>query len=112
MRGAIGDIVAAGAADLSVALMNECAAVATASGFPPAGKLLDQVRAMVTQPGSSQTSSMFRDMERQGRIESDQIIGDLVRRAGDRLPAGALLRIVLAHLKSYEARRAREDAAA
>ena len=45
MRAAIGDIVAAGAADLSTGLLDECAAIAASEGFPPRKPFLDGVRA-------------------------------------------------------------------
>ena len=45
MRAAIGDIVAAGGADLATGLLDECAAVATAQGFPPRQALLERARA-------------------------------------------------------------------
>ena len=35
MRAAVGDYVAAGAADLAISLLTECASIAAAQGFPP-----------------------------------------------------------------------------
>jgi 2-dehydropantoate 2-reductase len=107
MRAAIGDIVAAGAADLSSTLLDECAAIAARQGFPPRPESIQRSRAMLTAPGSTTKASMLHDIERGAPIESEHIVGDLLRR-GD--PAASpLLRIALAHLKSYEARRARES---
>ena len=51
---------------------------------------------------------MLRDIERRAPIEADHIIGDLLRRSNEQAGASPLLRIVYAHLKAYEARRARE----
>ena len=65
MRAAIGDIVAAGAADLATALLDECAAIAAAQGFAPRrGGDAAQPRPMFTAPGSPLTASMLRDIER------------------------------------------------
>lgn len=108
MRSAIGDIVEAGGAPVVEALIADCAAIATAQGFPPREAMRKRVTAMFTTPGSLMTSSMARDMEAGNRVESEQILGDLLRRAGD-LPAPTL-RMAYIHLKSYEARRARETA--
>ena len=47
---------------------------------------------------------MLRDIERQAPIEADHVIGDLLRRGAP--GASPLLRVALAHLKTYEARRA------
>jgi 2-dehydropantoate 2-reductase len=50
---------------------------------------------------------MLKDVERNAPIEADQVIGDLLRRGDPQPGAHPLLRLVLAHLKTYEARRAR-----
>jgi 2-dehydropantoate 2-reductase len=109
MRAAIGDIVAAGATDVVTGLLDESAAIATAQGFPPRQPAIERTRDSYTRPGSTMTASMLRDIERGGPIEADHIIGDLLRRGGN--PAASpMLGIVHAHLKAYEARRARETA--
>jgi 2-dehydropantoate 2-reductase len=109
MRASIGDIVAAGAAPIVMSLLAESSAIAAAEGYPPRTPAIERARDAYTKPGSTMTASMLRDMERGGPIEADQIIGDLLRRGGDPA-ANPTLRAVLAHLKSYEARRARETA--
>jgi len=112
MRAAIGDIVATGAADLATALLAECADVAARQGFALRPEALERTRVILTTPGSPLMASMLRDIERGAPTEADHILGDLLRRAevagADRAP---LLRIACAHLRAYEARRAREQAA-
>ena len=108
MRASIGDIVAAGATDLATAMLDECAAIAGAQGFPPGQSFMQRSRAMLTTAGSGLTASMFRDIERGAPIEADHVLGDLLRRAGERTGLSPLLRTANAHLKAYEARRARE----
>jgi 2-dehydropantoate 2-reductase len=54
---------------------------------------------------------MLRDIERGAPTEADHVIGDLISRAGAPQPETALLRIAYTHLKAYEARRKREQAA-
>jgi len=108
MRASIGDIVAAGGADLATALLEECAAIAVYNGYPPReGSLRNSVQAL-TAPGSTMTASMFRDIERAAPIEAEQILGDLLRRAGRQGADRALLHVACAHVRAYEARRLRE----
>lgn len=108
MRGTVGDIVAAGAGDLAVALLDECAAIAARTGYPPSESFMQRNRALLTTPGSVLAASMYRDIERGGRTEGDHIIGDLLRR-GEGGPT-SVLRIADAHLRTYEVRRLREQA--
>lgn len=111
MRASIGDIVAADAADLSVALVNECAGIAARHGFAPRPAAFERFRTMFTTAGSPLMASMLRDIERGSRIEADHILGDLLRRSGEASDKISLLRIAYAHLKAYEARRQREQTA-
>jgi 2-dehydropantoate 2-reductase len=111
MRATVGDIVAADAAGLSMALLDECCAIAAAQGFAPTAANVARMRGMLTAPGSTFAASMLRDIEGGAPIEADHIVGDLTRRAGTQRDH-ALLRIAAAHLRAYEARRARGAAAA
>jgi 2-dehydropantoate 2-reductase len=106
MRAAVGDIVAAGAADRTLALYDEIASVAAAQGFAPRPPVAQRGRTMLTTPGSPFTASMLRDVESGRAIEADHMLGDLLKRSGktDGLP---MLRLAYAHLKAYESRRAR-----
>ena len=104
MRGTVADYLAAGGGGLAAALVDECAAIAGRQGFPPGEAALAKVRTELTVP-SGLTASMLRDLERQAPIEADHVIGDLLGRGEP--GASPLLTIVLAHLKTYEARRAR-----
>lgn len=108
MRAAVCDIMAADAKDLTLALLDECAAIAAANGHKPGAAIFARQQAMLTAPGSTLAASMLRDIERGAPIEADHIVGDLLRRGagtGDH----PVLRIAHAHLKAYEARRAREN---
>ncbi len=111
MRSTVGDIVAAGAADLATSLLAECAAIAASEGFPPRDAAMQRSRALLTAAGSGLTASMLRDVERNARTEADHVLGDLLRRGGDSTGPSSLLRIAYAHLATHEARRARIEAA-
>lgn len=106
MRAAVGDIVAAGGADLARQMIGECAAIAAAAGYPPREAASARTTAMFTEAGSTITASMLRDIEAGGRIEADHVVGDLLSRAPDRATA-RLLSVAHVHLKAYQARRAR-----
>ena len=108
MRASIGDIVAASAAGYASTLLDECAAIAASQGYPPRPAPFQQSLAWLTAPGSPLVASMFRDIERNAPTEADHMIGDLLRRGEEQGLASPLLRVAHAHLRAYEARRARE----
>lgn len=108
MRASVGDIVAAGGADLARALLNECAAIASEEGFPTSTAATEKGLSILTKAGSTLTSSMFRDIEHGSPIEADHIVGDLLLRGDKNGFVSPLLRVLNTHLKSYEARRRRE----
>ncbi|HXT80862.1 MAG TPA: 2-dehydropantoate 2-reductase [Acetobacteraceae bacterium] len=111
MRSSVGDIVAAGAADLASALLDECAAIAASQGFPPDATVLQRSRTLLTAAGSGLTASMLRDVEHNARTEVDHVLGDLLRRGEGPAGVPTLLRIAYAHLCAYEVRRGRPRAA-
>ena len=108
MRAAVGDIVAADAQQIPLGLLQECSAIAAANGFAPREAAMSTGRSVLTAPGSVFTASMLRDIEQGGRIESDHIVGDLLKRAPAAVTA-PLLSTAHAHLRAYEARRKRES---
>ena len=110
MRGAFGDIAAGGGSQYASDLFAECCAVAAKNGFAPGDTAVKRSLGMLTAAGSPIAASMLRDIERGARIESDHIVGDLLARGGGQ--DYPLLQIAYAHLRTYEARRQREQAAA
>jgi len=110
MRAAIGDIVAANGAHLTLRLLDECAAIAQREGQPLPPQALDRIQQTLTAPGSTMTASMLRDVESHFPTEADHILGDLLNRGNHHGLASPMLEIAYTHLKSYEARRRREPA--
>jgi 2-dehydropantoate 2-reductase len=109
MRGTVGDIAAAGAAGLMEALLNECRHIAASQDQMISPDVLQRIRLLLTEPGSTLTTSMLRDLERGFRTEADHVLGDLLHRQSElAVNSPSLLRIAYLHLKTYEARRARE----
>ncbi len=109
MRAPVGDIVAApGGREAAFALLAECCAIAERAGFAPERTVVENARAMLSAAGSPLTASMCRDLLQGGEVEADHVLGDLLARSG-RKPGDApsVLSIAYAHLKAYEAGRAR-----
>ncbi|HEU4627143.1 MAG TPA: 2-dehydropantoate 2-reductase [Steroidobacteraceae bacterium] len=112
MRASLGDIVTAGGGDLSLALRDECVEIAKAAGFAPRDTAVQRITAAITHAGSTLSASMLRDIERGARTEGEHILGDLLRRAPSNTRPLSMLRLAYIHVKAYEARMAREAAAA
>jgi len=103
MRGAIGEIVdAPGGADLSLKVLDESAAVATACGHKPSEALLSRHAAAMTAPGSPLTSSMYRDLRKGAPVEADHILGEFIERGGAHEVATPLLRAAFINLRVYQ----------
>jgi len=105
MRGTIGQIVAApGGTELSIALLNESAAGASACGHKPSEDFLSRNAAAMTKTGSSLTSSMYRDLRKGAPVEADHILGDLIERGSVHGVATPLLKAALVNLRVYQDR--------
>ncbi len=113
MRAAIGDICASpGGTDFVIGVLEECRSIAAAEGYLVREESFKRSRDMLTAAGSTLTASMLRDIERNGPIEADHIVGDLLGRGKTHGISGehSFLKIAYAHLKAYEARRNRTGA--
>ena len=107
MRTTVGDIVAAGGAELATALLAECTAIAADSGFRPSEASRARSLRTLTASGSTITASMLRDIERGGPTEVEHVLGDLMRRRTPPNDLPAILRIAYLHVGAYEKRRQR-----
>jgi 2-dehydropantoate 2-reductase len=112
MRGAFGDIAAAGGTKYASDMFAECRAIAANNGFNPGDTAVKRGLGMLTAQGSPIAASMLRDIERSAPIEADHIVGDLLARGGPRPGDYPLLQLAFAHLRTYEARRQRDKAGA
>ena len=103
MRGTIGEIVdASGGAELSIELVNESAAVATACGHKPSEALLSRHAGVLTAPGSPLTSSMYRDLRKGAPVEAEHILGDFIERGAAHGVATPLLKAAFVNLRVYQ----------
>ncbi len=104
MRGNIGEIEAIGGADLSRAILTECSAISTACGYAPGAAFLARTEKVLTTRGSSLTSSMYRDLNKNAPVEVDQILGDLLERGRKFDVTALLLEAACVNLRIYQAR--------
>ena len=106
MRASIGAVAATddGAA-IASELLEECSAVAAASGYALRPEFLAKSHAMMTERNSPGTSSMLRDMLRGGATEQDHILGDMRARASALEIPTPILRVARAHMQAYEVMR-------
>jgi len=108
MRASVGEIVATNEGRaLNEAMFAACEAVSAASGYPVRAQARTRGLEFLTKAGSPMTASMLRDLEAGGRVEADQIVGDMLRRGRALNTDVSLLRVAYAHLQAYEQRRLR-----
>lgn len=107
-RASVGSIVAIpGGREATLALLEECCAVAARAGHPMAAHARETAQAFLTESGSGLTASMMRDLVDGHPIEAEQIIGDMLARAEPvRDPRPSVLALVAVCLRAYEAQRA------
>ena len=106
-RAPVGTIVAIpGGRAATLALLDECCAVAARAGHPLADRTRETAQAFLTESGSGLTASMMRDLVGGYPIEAEQIIGDMLARAEPACDARpSVLALVAVCLRAYEAQR-------
>jgi len=106
MRASIGVIVGvSGGHDFIEKLYGESVAVAAASRSPVPDAAQQQALKALTDPGSTMTASMLRDLESGQQIEGQQVVGDMLDRAKAAGLVTPLLEIAWCHLQAYQVRR-------
>jgi 2-dehydropantoate 2-reductase len=110
MGGTVGEIEAVpGGTEFVLQLLSECVAVARASGYPPGDQVVARAKASLTSRGSNFASSMYRDMQQNGPVEVEHILGDLLERAHRLGVATPLLSVAVARLRIYQNRSLRRQ---
>jgi 2-dehydropantoate 2-reductase len=105
LRGNIGEIQAVtGGAGAAMGILNECSAIAAACGHAPSDAFLTRAEKIMTAPGSTLTSSMYRDLMKKGRVEVDQILGDLLSRGRKLGLVTPLVEAAYVNLRIYQTR--------
>jgi len=92
-----------GGPEIASALWGECAEVARQCGHAPSPAFATSVLSQLTDPGSSLTSSMYRDTKAGAPVEVESILGDLVTRARSAGVATPLLQAAAVALRIYAA---------
>jgi 2-dehydropantoate 2-reductase len=107
MRASVGEVART---DEGAAIMTEFlernAEIAAREGFRPSEGFMAEYRKLFSDKSSAYTASMLRDVERKGPIEADHVLGFMLQKARLHNVDATLHRVVYAHLKSYEQRRA------
>ena len=108
MRGSVGDILAApDGQSLLQRYIDSCIAIATKEGYPPRASVSERYQKVIKTTGSPLTASMLRDLESDGAVEADHIVGFMLGKARAHGVDDTMLTVAYTHLKAYEARRAR-----
>lgn len=108
LRGTVGEIVAAGGASFAAKLVDECAAVAAASGYPVPDQTHAALKAMATAQGSPAATSMYRDLTSGYPTEAEHLLGDMVDRARQLEVPTPLLELATVAMRVYENKLARQ----
>ena len=82
--------------------IDECAAIATACGFPPPQSLIDNIRKQATMKDSKLTSSMYRDLKKGAHVELETILGDLLEHGHCYQVPAPLLQAGCVRLRVYQ----------
>lgn len=99
-RGPVGRIIDAGGLPKIHEAIAELEAVAAAAGHPVSDAAHAQSLAMLTEPGSAFTSSLYRDLVAGLPTEAEHILGDLARRARDLGVETTLLDLTLIQIRT------------
>ncbi len=104
LRGSIGAVVATpGGLETALAIIAECTAIAAANGYAPDAGFQEVMTKRLTEAGSPLTASMYRDLQRGGRVEADHILGDLLERGRRHGVEAPLVRAAYVQLSMYAA---------
>jgi 2-dehydropantoate 2-reductase len=108
LRGNIGEIVAVpGGSELCLSALRECAAIASACGYPMSETFLTEKSSQITAPGSKLASSLYRDLTIQARVEVDTILGDLIERGRKHRVSAPIVQAAFVRLTIYQQERIR-----
>ncbi|MDR2450961.1 MAG: 2-dehydropantoate 2-reductase [Candidatus Accumulibacter sp.] len=106
MRANVGTLMATRDGEQYVcALIDECMAIAEASGHPLTGAKRSIYRNQLTDRDSTLTASMLRDVEADKPTEAEHILGDLIHWADLGNVKAPRLSLAYSHLQAYERRR-------
>lgn len=107
MRASVGDIARTrDGSELMIELLERNAEIAGREGHRPTEAFLAEYRQLFRDQTSTYTASMLRDIERNGPVEADHILGFMLDKAKQHGVDPSLHRFIYVHLQAYEQRRA------
>jgi 2-dehydropantoate 2-reductase len=107
MRASVGEIARSpGGVAFLHRVLDRNAAIAAANGFPVRDAFLAEFRDVFADTRAAYATSMLRDLEAGGRIESDQVLGFLLAAARSAGVPHEIHEAAFLHAKAYEQRRA------
>jgi 2-dehydropantoate 2-reductase len=107
MRASVGDIARTrDGTELMIELLERNAEIAGREGHRPSDAFLAEYRQLFHDQTSTYTASMLRDIERNGPVEADHILGFMLEKAKQHGVDPSLHRFIYVHLQAYEQRRA------
>jgi 2-dehydropantoate 2-reductase len=107
MRASVGDIARTrDGSELMIELLERNAEIAGREGHRPSDAFLAEYRQLFNDQTSTYTASMLRDIERNGPVEADHILGFMLDKAKQHGVDPSLHRFIYVHLQAYEQRRA------
>ena len=105
LGGAVGEYMRSGkGGQIALQLFRECTDSAQAAGHPMHPQAIAGFQRVLTNPGSTFNSSMYRDMRAGLPIEGDHLVGDMLRRGEAAGLSCLMLTIASAVLETYTAR--------
>lgn len=107
MRASVGDIARThDGTELMIALLERNAEIARQEGHAPSEAFLAEQRQLFHDRCSTYTASMLRDLERNGPVEADHILGFMLEKARQHGVDPSMHQFIYVHLQAYEQRRA------
>lgn len=104
LGGSVGQIVSTPGGLQSIErIIDEASAIQQAEGHSPRAAALSRTRAILTQPGSGFTTSMYRDFAARRRTEGETILGSLLFRGAEHEIATPLLEAATVKLRIFDA---------
>jgi len=105
MRGTIGEVASAeGGLECAGRILEEVESIVAKVGAPTPPAAFAAIRAMLTDPGSGMTASLYRDLVTGQPVEIE-ILGDLIRRGDEAGIDSPLVHAAAVTLRMYEAAR-------
>ncbi len=106
MRASVGEIArTCDGTELMIRLLERNATIAAKEGFAPSEEFLSEYRKLFHDTTSTYTASMLRDIERNGPVEADHILGFMLEKAKQHGVDPSLHEFIYVHLQAYEKHR-------